>query len=274
MNQRSTPIDVARLRAGRLAPEGPYTVLDVVPTTGSTNADLRAAAADGADDRTVLISEEQTAGLGRRARHWASPKGTGVYCSVLLRPAGVPFAALGSLTVVAGLAVLEVANRLGVDAVLKWPNDVLAGPDHAKCAGILCEALSSDEAGVVVGIGINVLPLPERVAPGPGGLAATSLAEQQATSVDRTDVAAILLDAFAERERRWRAAGADLAEAGLLDGYRRACATLGQEVKVVGPDGATTNGKAVDVDSGGQLVLESGEQRRTVFAGDVVHLRW
>ncbi|WP_040924759.1 biotin--[acetyl-CoA-carboxylase] ligase, partial [Saccharomonospora iraqiensis] len=106
-----------------------------------------------------------------------SPPGGGVYLSVLLRPGEVPMAALGSLAAVAGLALTDTAAAVGVDAVLKWPNDVLAGPDGAKCAGVLAEAVSSDEQAVVLGIGVNVAPLRTPVRPGPGGLPATSPAE-------------------------------------------------------------------------------------------------
>src|SRR4051812_16021518 len=120
-----TEIDATRLHA--LLGDS-YASTEVVASTGSTNADLRKAAESGAPDRLVLIADEQTAGVGRRAREWSSPKGSGIYLSVLLRPSEVPFAGLGSLSVVAGLAVRAVASQLGVDAVLKWPNDVLAGP--------------------------------------------------------------------------------------------------------------------------------------------------
>ncbi len=264
-------LDAERLSA---ALSGRYAAIQVVATTGSTNADLREAAEKGAEDRTVLIADEQTAGLGRRARHWTSPKGSGLYVSVLLRPREVSFAALGSLSVVAGLAVREVAASLGVDATLKWPNDVLAGPDRAKCAGILAEAIAGDEASVVLGIGLNVLPLGEDVAAGPGGLPATSLAEQGAKETDRAEIALRLLSELDERERRWRLAGGSLAEAGLLGDYRRHCATLGQDVEVQLPDGSALTGRAADIDAAGQLQVDvPGGERYTVFAGDVVHVR-
>ncbi|WP_216214129.1 biotin--[acetyl-CoA-carboxylase] ligase [Amycolatopsis aidingensis] len=274
MNQRKAPIDAARLRAELVAPVGPYAALDVVASTGSTNADLLAAVPEEAEDRTVLLAEEQTAGAGRRGRTWHSPAGAGIYCSVLLRPAEVSFARLGSLAVVAGLALIDLSTELGVDAVLKWPNDMLAGPDREKCAGILSEAAASDERAVVLGMGVNVLAAPQPVPPGPGGLAATSLREQGAATTDRTELARLLLLALAARERRWRQAAGDLERAGLLADYRARCATIGQEVKIATPDGATLLGTAVDVDAAGQLVLQTGEdERRTIFAGDVVHLR-
>jgi len=260
-------IDAARLTA---ALKDRYAKIDVVERTGSTNADLRKYVDDGAADRTVLLAEEQTAGVGRRARTWSSPKGAGLYLSVALRP-GVPFTALGSLSVVAGLAVRAAAAGVGVDAVLKWPNDVLSG--GAKCAGILAEAVAGDPPSIVLGIGLNVLPLGD-VQPGPGGLPATSLAELGATNTDRTDVAIALLTEFDELEKRWRLAGGDLTEAGLLGDYRAHCATLGQDVEVQLPDGTSLTGRAADIDAAGQLQVDmAGGQRHTVFAGDVVHVR-
>lgn len=264
-------IDATRLRA-RLV--GPYAAVDVVASTGSTNADLREAAVRDAPDRSVLIAGEQTAGVGRRARVWSSPPGTGIYLSVLLRPRGVEFAELGSLSLVAGLAVLDLTDALGVDAALKWPNDVLAGPDRGKCAGILAEALSAEELAVVLGIGLNVRPLGQDVQPAAGGLAPTSLEENGANTTDRTEIAALLLSAFAERESRWRRAGGNLARAGLLDEYRVRCETVGKQVKVLLPGDSSMTGVAADVDDDGQLVVATPDGRRhSVFAGDVVHVR-
>ena len=274
MTISARPLNVGALRGELLEPAGPYRAIDVVERTGSTNADLRNAAVEGALDRTVLLADEQTAGVGRRARQWRSPKGAGIYCSVLLRPQEVPFVALGSLALVAGLAVLDVTAALGVDATLKWPNDVLAGPDRAKCAGLLSEAVASDEVGVVLGIGLNVGRQREPVPAGPGGLPATSLAELGARSTDRTDVAMLLLAALADREAQWRSAGGDLGASGQLGDFRENCSTLGQQVKVALPDGQSLAGRAVDVDRSGHLLLETAPgRRRTLFAGDVVHLR-
>ncbi|WP_019815108.1 biotin--[acetyl-CoA-carboxylase] ligase, partial [Saccharomonospora saliphila] len=220
------------------------------------------------------LAEEQTAGAGRRGRGWVSPPGGGVYLSVLLRPGEVPMAALGSLAAVAGLALTDTTADLGVEAVLKWPNDVLAGADGGKCAGVLAEAVSSDEQAVVLGIGVNVAPLRTAVRPGPGGLAPTSLAEEGAVRTDRTEIAATLLTALDARERPWRAAHGDLRAAGLLDEYRARCSTLGQQVRIEVPGGRGRSAVAVDVDATGALVVDEGGGRtRTVFAADVVHLR-
>ncbi|MEV7091429.1 biotin--[acetyl-CoA-carboxylase] ligase [Amycolatopsis sp. NPDC051045] len=259
-------IDASRLAA---ALKDRYAKIDVVERTGSTNADLRKALEDGAPDRTVLLAEEQTAGVGRRARSWSSPKG-GLYLSVALRP-GVPFSALSSLSIVAGLAVWAAVFGAGVRATLKWPNDVLV--NGAKCAGILAEAVAGADPSIVLGIGLNVLPLGD-VQPGPGGLPATSLAEQGALNTDRTDIAVALLRELDEFERQWRLAGGDLTKAGMLGAYCAQCATLGQDVEVQLPDGTTLTGRAADIDAAGQLQVDvPGGRRHTVFAGDVVHVR-
>jgi BirA family biotin operon repressor/biotin-[acetyl-CoA-carboxylase] ligase len=260
------------LQQALVAPAGPFAALDVVTSTGSTNADLMDAAGSGAADRTVLIADEQTAGRGRRSREWVSPAGSGLYLSVLLRPAGVPAARLGSLAMVAALALLRTARSAGVEASVKWPNDLLAGDGPGKVAGVLSEAAPSGDA-VVVGIGLNVAPLPVDVPAGPGDLAATSLSDAGATVSDRTELAVSLLTRFAELEADWRKAGGDLAEAGLLAEYREGCATLGQQVRVELPGGQLT-GAASDVDATGELVLTAEDgSRTTVSAGDVVHLR-
>lgn len=254
-----------------LVDDGPYAALDVVPTTGSTNADLLERAT-GAADRTVLIAEEQTAGRGRRARTWVSPPESGLYLSVLLRPAGVPTARLGALSLVAGVALIRTARHVGLMASLKWPNDLLAGASMGKCAGILAEVGSGEPPAVVVGIGVNVGRLPPEVPAGPGGLLATSLQEEGAAA-DRAEVALALLRTFAEVERSWRGSGGDLATSGLLAEYRANCATLGQRVRVELPGGEARQGLAVEVDAEGRLVVDVDGVAMAVSAGDVVHLR-
>lgn len=265
-------LDVLVLREQLVAPNGPYAALDVVDTTGSTNADLLAAAADGAADRTVLVAEQQTAGRGRRSRTWASPASTGVYLSVLVRPATVPVARLGTLGMVAGLALMHAAETAGIEAVLKWPNDLLVGPDRAKAAGVLSEV--AHEQAAVVGVGLNVTALPAGAEPGPGGLPAGSFAEAGAKVTDRTTVTASFLRAFAELEAVWRLSDGDVERSGVITGYREACGTIGQRVRLELPDGTSETGVAVDVDADGrlQLKLDDGTPK-AVSAADVVHLR-
>ena len=268
-------LDVLVLREQLVAPNGPYAALDVVERTGSTNADLLAAAAEGAADRTVLIANEQTAGRGRRDRTWASPPGSGVYLSVLVRPSAVPPDRLGTLNLVAGLALMHVATETaGIEAVLKWPNDLLVGTERAKAAGILSEAVQ-DGAGpaAVVGVGLNITAPPEGAEPGPGGLVPGSFADAGAKVTDRTELTASFLRAFQEMEAVWRLNDGDLERSGVLTGYRDACGTIGQRVRAELPDGALT-GVAVDVDPDGRLLVKLDDGTpKAVSAGDIVHLR-
>ena len=266
-------LDVLALREQLVAPNGPYAALDVVDTTGSTNADLMSAAGQGAADHTVLLAERQSAGRGRRSRTWVSPEGTGIYLSVLIRPTTVPAERLGTLGMVAGLALMHAARETaGIEASLKWPNDLLVGTDRKKAAGVLSEVAPGQAA--VVGVGLNVTALPDGAEPGPGGLPPGSFADAGASNTDRTEIAAGFLRAFAEFEALWRQSGGDVARSGVLAGYRETCGTIGQRVRVELPEREPLTGVAVDVDDEGRLLLKLDDGTPTaISAADVVHLR-
>jgi BirA family biotin operon repressor/biotin-[acetyl-CoA-carboxylase] ligase len=265
MDRTAHPLDEARLR-GALA--GPWARVDVVERTGSTNADLLAAAAAGAPDRTVLVAEHQEAGRGRFTRSWVAPPGSGLTVSVLLRPAGIPPSRFAWLPLLAGLAVVDAVRSLtDIRACLKWPNDLLLGAEQRKAAGVLAEVADAARPSVVIGIGLNVHTSPTDQ---PG---ATSLAAEGARC-DRTDVLIALLEHLAAREARWREGRGDADGTRLRADYRAACATLGSEVRVELPGGAALHGIAEDVDRDGRLLLlDPAGHRRAVAAGDVVHLR-
>lgn len=268
-----TALDAEALRARLVEPNGPYAALDVVATTQSTNADLAAAAAEGAADRTVLIALEQTAGQGRRGRTWSSPPG-GLYVSVLFRPTGVPAQRLPWLNLIAGLALVRVAQSVGVEATLKWPNDLLLGPKAEKGAGILSEITAGVAQAVVVGIGLNVAKLPAGVEPAPGGLAPTSLEDAGAAELDRGELAFRLLVELAQLEGVWRKNGGDAAESGVLEEYQEHSATVGERVRVELSGGVQLLGTAQRIEADGTLVVRGTDGvDHGVSAGDVVHLR-
>jgi BirA family transcriptional regulator, biotin operon repressor / biotin---[acetyl-CoA-carboxylase] ligase len=196
--------------------------------------------------------------------------GASLTFSVLLRPATVPAARRGWLTLLAGVAVASAVRSVaGVDAVLKWPNDVLAG--DGKLAGILAEQ-SPDGSAVVVGIGLNVIA-PLAVPASATSLIPTSLVAQGATA-GREEV---LLGILTELERWYAAfrATPDPDQAGLRDAYRALCATLGQTVRIELPAGGVVTGVATDVDAEGRLLVAdgTGDSVTPVSAGDVVHVR-
>lgn len=268
-----TALDAEALRARLVAPNGPYAALDVVASTASTNADLAKAAAEGAKDRTVLIALEQSAGQGRRGRTWSSPPG-GLYVSVLFRPSGVPPKQLPWLNLIAGLALVRVARSVGVAASLKWPNDLLLGPEAGKGAGILSEITAGVAQAVVVGIGLNVAKLPDGVQPAPGGLAPTSLEDVGAAELDRGELAFRLLAELAVLEGVWRKNGGDAVESGVLEEYQEHSATVGERVRVELAGGVELVGTAQRIEPDGTLVVRGTDGvDHGVSAGDVVHLR-
>ncbi|HEX4253337.1 MAG TPA: biotin--[acetyl-CoA-carboxylase] ligase [Pseudonocardia sp.] len=271
------PLDPTALRAALLAPAGPVARLDVVARTGSTNADLLAAARAGAPDRSVLTAELQEAGRGRLDRRWQSPPGDGLTVSVLLRPTGVPPARLGWLPLLAGLALLRtVTEHTALAAALKWPNDLLLGPPGgtpvAKCAGLLAEAdTSGAQPAVVIGIGLNVR---NRRAELPEGASSLHAEGAEVTEIRRNELLADLLRRLLEDEAAWRAAGGDPEAVGLRAAYRAGCATLGRPVRIEQPGGRALLATAVDIDDDGRLVVrDEAGTTRAVAAGDVVHLR-
>jgi BirA family biotin operon repressor/biotin-[acetyl-CoA-carboxylase] ligase len=271
MSSGPLPADQLDQEALRAALAGRMAALEVVASTGSTNADLLAAARGGAPDRSVLVAERQDRGRGRLDRQWVSAPGSGLTFSVLLRPGAVPPRRLGWLPLLAGLAVVRgIGDLRDVEVALKWPNDVLLGPEQAKGAGILAEAEPGASGGpaVVVGIGINVGARIEELPEG-----GTSLAAEGA-AVDRTELLSAVLRRLLTDEAEWRATGGDPDATGLREAYRRHCATLGREVRVALPGGSDLVGRASDLDDDGRLVLrEPSGAVRTVAAGDVVHLR-
>ncbi|CCF61868.1 biotin-[acetyl-CoA carboxylase] holoenzyme synthetase/biotin operon repressor [Nocardia cyriacigeorgica GUH-2] len=240
-----------------------YREIEVVETTGSTNADLIARAADPDLDRVALLAEAQEQGRGRHARVWVSPPRAQIALSVLVRLPGIDPSALGWLPLLTGVAVVDALRETAsVPATLKWPNDVLI--EGRKVAGILAEvAASGAEPAVVVGIGLNV-SLAEDELPVPH---ATSLTLAGAAVTDRTALARSILTEFARRMDAWREEG--WAVPHLAAAYRERCATLGARVRAALPGGKTLTGVATDVDDAGRLLI--GDQ--AVSAGDVTHLR-
>ena len=267
------PLDAARLRRAALRPGGLWRDVEVVARTGSTNADLLARALGGEPEGAVLAAEEQSAGRGRMGRSWVSPPRAALTFSVLVRPAAVPPARRGWLPLLTGVAVAEaVTSVTGVQATLKWPNDVLAG--SGKLAGILAEASGN---AVVVGVGLNVSAGPDELPPpGPGALAATSLriVGQARAAPERETLLIAILACFERWYQAWRQAGGDPDRCGLRAEYIRLSGTIGRLVRAELPDGQALSGSAVGVDPDGRLlVCVSPGTERPVAAGDVVHLR-
>ncbi|QUR66600.1 biotin--[acetyl-CoA-carboxylase] ligase [Mycobacterium spongiae] len=276
------PLDARSLRDELIDAGLGWRHLDVVDETGSTNADLLARAATGVDiDGAVLIAEHQTAGRGRRGREWFADPRAQIAMSVGVRvadPIRVPVSAWGWLSLATGLAVVDAVAPLiadtAVEAGLKWPNDVLAGPAGSlgKLAGILTEVA---RPFAVIGVGLNVTQAPAEVE----GSGATSLCDLGAPAPDRDQLARSLLRQLAARLVQWRAGDPQL-----MADYRAYSLTIGSRVRAVLPAGAEVVGFARDIDDDGRLCLEPdastsaagdgpGGQTIVISAGDVVHVR-
>ncbi|GGQ04979.1 biotin--[acetyl-CoA-carboxylase] ligase [Streptomyces mutabilis] len=266
------PLGTTALRRGLVREGGLWRRVDVVQRTGSTNTDLVARAAAGeADEGSVLVAEEQTAARGRLDRQWSAPPRSGLFFSVLLRPAEVPVPRWGWLPLLTGVAVATGLSRVaGVDTALKWPNDLLVtvGDEERKAGGILAERAGDD--GVVIGVGVNVslradeLPVPR----------AGSLALAGAVNTDRDPLLRGVLRSLEDWYGRWRAAEGDPAASGLQETYAAGCATLGRMVRAELPGDRSLVGEAVAVDGDGRLVLATAAGvQEPVGAGDIVHLR-
>ena len=257
------PIEIAEAleRAGsRLGPfENRLAWYDEV---GSTNDIAIAAAEAGAPHGLVVAANAQSAGRGRVTRTWSSPPGAGLYVSVVLRPAG---SVLQLLTIAAGVAIAEgVHAASGLDARVKWPNDVYAG--SRKLAGILAEAGSS--AGtvdyVVLGFGINV-----RAAAYPPDVAsrATSMERELGRCVDRGLVLAECLAALSNRYEMLQRGAAD----DVIAAWRLRAATHMRRVVEWDTERGARRGVAEDIDSAGALLVRVDEQIVRVMSGEV---RW
>lgn len=231
----------------------------------STNTRLKALAAQGAPEGTVLLAEEQTGGRGTRGRSFQSPRGTGLYLSVLLRPR-VALSELFTLTGWAAVAVRRgIRAACGASPDIKWMNDLYL--NGSKLVGILTELSLLGESGepdyVVVGVGVNVSQTREELRElGLEGIAASLGAEGY--PVDRSTLAVSLLRAFEELYREFPGGRADC-----LDDYRRHCMTLGRRVSFEA-EGRTITGLARQVDGDFSLVIdgEDGREHR-VFSGSV-----
>ena len=228
-------------------------------SVGSTQDIARREAEAGAPEGTLVLADEQTAGRGRLGRSWASPAGQNLYLTLVLRP---PMHALKRLTMVAPLAVARaVAETTGLQAGIKWPNDVWIG--RRKLSGVLLESEVQGEQvrycllGIGVNVNLDVEAIPELAE------IATSLLRELGREVSREDVLASLLahlESLYEAVRRGETP---------LEEWRARLITLGQEVTARFGD-QVEEGLAEDVDEEGRLLLRRPDGSRVAIeAGDV-----
>lgn len=230
---------------------------------GSTNTAAMAAAAEGAPEGSVFLAEEQTSGRGRGVNSWQSPRSTGIYCSVVLRPALPPSEVL-TLSLAAGLAVQaaiqQVDTRVTVD--LKWPNDGLI--EGKKVCGILTEmnAEATRVRHIVVGIGLNV-----NQASFPKDLAATSLRLVTGSEWSRVELVAALLKSL-DSEYRQMVSDPEAHESILRRFAENSSWALGKKVRIE-ENGSAFEGTTEGLDGRGFLRVQTAHGTQTVLSGTV-----
>jgi BirA family transcriptional regulator, biotin operon repressor / biotin---[acetyl-CoA-carboxylase] ligase len=231
---------------------------------GSTNSEAMRSAAEEAPEGSVFLAEEQLAGRGRGAHTWHSARSTGIYCSVILRPAMPPSDAL-IFSLAAGLAVraavAEIAPQLPVD--LKWPNDLLLG--GKKFCGILTEmnAEATRVRHLVVGVGINVNQVKFTAELRD---IATSLRIETGTEWSRVELCAALLKSL-DREYRGLVDDAGARDAILRRFEESSSSVRGRKVSI--GENADLAGVTEGLDERGFLRVRTAQGLQTVVSGTV-----
>ncbi|MCR5369724.1 MAG: biotin--[acetyl-CoA-carboxylase] ligase [Clostridium sp.] len=229
----------------------------------STNNVIKRLAEEGASHGTLAVADRQTGGKGRRGRAWSAPGGVGIWMSLLLRPEIDP-ADASMITLISAMAVADgIREETGLDTMIKWPNDVVAG--GKKVVGILTEMSSEiDHVNYVVpGIGINVntAEFPEDIRQ-----TATSVMLETGKKQNRSRIIGAVLrhyeeyyDIFMKKK--------DMTD--LLETYNRRLANAGRAVRVLDPAGEYS-GTAQGINHRGELLVETetGEVRN-VLSGEV-----
>ena len=226
--------------------------------TDSTNRQARMLAAEGAAHGTLVLADMQTAGRGRRGRGWISPAGEGIFMSLIVRP-DVPPSEVAKMSLTLALAVAGAIEReTGLDARIKWPNDIVIG--GRKVCGLLLEMDASAEKvnSVAAGVGINVhqTRFDEEIAH-----TASSLDLLSGKRVSRSAVVRAFLEEFEKAMA--------LTDAQMMDAYRARSATSGQRVQVIALNGTYTGTAKGIADSGSLLVETDAGEVREVLAADV-----
>ena len=234
------------------------------PSVDSTNRVAKALAYNGAADGAIVVAEEQTGGKGRLNRNFYSPRGKGIWFSVILRPNLLPKDA-PKCTLMAAVAIAEAMKRFNLKADIKWPNDIMF--NGRKLVGILTEM--TGEIGkityLVVGVGINV-NISRKEFPEDLRNIAASLSEMSGEEISRVKFFRAVLEEFDKLYREVTVADFDK----VIQRWKEYNITLGKNIKVISAiDGKSFTGKAIDLNADGALVVETEQGLDTVYAGDV-----
>ncbi len=235
--------------------------------TDSTSLQARILADNGAREGTLILAESQTRGRGRKGRTWFTPKGQGIFLSMILRPAISPMDA-SRLTLLTAVALAEsLIDSTGLGIRIKWPNDILC--KGRKLAGILTELSTEMDAvnHVIIGLGINV-NTPKEAFPTELKEKATSILSESGIPHSRCEITKRFLERF---ERHYTSLVSD-GFPDLLDRWRSLSDTIGQRV-CVEMIGKSLTGTIRDMDPNGFLILEEENGvRHSILSGDLIPL--
>ena len=260
MNQANQTVGEAI--SARLTTKWAGRTLYYAPETDSTNRWVKEQALSGAPHGTLCVCDYQSAGRGRMQRRWQADPGDALLMSILVRPEGLMPEKAPAIVLVGALSVCRAMEEMGVQARIKWPNDIVCG--GKKLCGMLLE-LGIKQTSVdyaVLGIGINVKTHPVSAET----MHAGSIAEALGHEVPREEVAARVLEQFEECYESWVKNGMEA----LLDGYCPRCVTLTGRIRAEELTGVAFEGTGVGICEDGALVmrLDDGSER-IVRAGDV-----
>jgi len=218
----------------------------------------------GTPEGTIVLAEAQTKGRGRLGRNWLSPKYKGIYLSLILRPKILPNQT-PILTLLVAVSICEaVKEKVGIDAQIKWPNDIFIR--NKKLGGILTELNAEMDVVrfVVIGVGLNVNNDKKTLVSG-----ATSLKEHKKEAVNRIELLQEMLRRIEANYMLFQEEGSKP----VIERWRQYNVTLGKRVKIISHK-EHMEGEALDIDSDGGLLLRSDAGlMQKVMAGDIMHCR-
>lgn len=236
-------------------------------TLESTNDTAKQLCAQNKGAGALVVADGQTAGKGRLGRSFCSPKGTGLYLSVVYEIHGNEknFELLSSL---AGLAVHDALyNLFDLKTDLKWPNDVLM--DGKKMCGILCEIvnISNRPKYVVVGVGLNVQhgEFPDDV----DGLI-SAVSDFYEGEIDRNELCIELVQNMDRYILRSNALQGEVGDT--IERLKACSASLGKQVRVMTPE-ENFDARVLNIAPNGGLVVDTAEGERTITSGEILHIR-
>ncbi len=231
----------------------------ILPEASSTNA-VALSSIGQRKSGSIILAETQKEGRGRLSRGWAAPPG-GIWMSLVLRPY-IPLSRVYRINMAASVSICRAVCQLGLEAGIKWPNDILIR--EQKLCGILTELGAQVDRldYAVVGVGLNAN---NDTAAFPSQWRSTSLAARLGRSIDRCALIAAILN---EMEQ----ALDDMESHELYEEWCSRSLTLGKRVRISSAEGELI-GQVLDLDQDGALILEQGGDRRRILAGDCIHLR-